>query len=325
MTFMSVGIPLYKAENVAWIALEGLCRQQDIDFEWELVVVEEEERAFGQQRIMEYLPRLQKKGCINITYKSLGQWVPLANKIATIIQNCSSYSRIYIPNAADYFSPPRRLSAIFSAWMDYQFDWYAPTRLILYNLKDGKTIVSDNKGRDRKDDYAGRAISMELLRKAVANIHSKPKGVDGLIWMSVQDAAKERLLMYLDKSDNWRSGLSVEGAGSISKYVKTCFDKPLPHQYPYAYELKDTIPADILFRLRQMALPPCPYASRRAKPKSRSKPFIKAPDKKLKGLPLFNLPLPDVMIKRIMKLPPDEMQRACKDPIGYARKMKWLK
>ena len=39
---LTVGLPIYNSKKIAWIALDGLINQIDIDFDWDLVVYEEE-------------------------------------------------------------------------------------------------------------------------------------------------------------------------------------------------------------------------------------------------------------------------------------------
>jgi len=331
MILMSVGLPIYRSKQIAWLALEGLCRQRGVDFDWELVIAEEDENCFGYSSVMEYSKRLEAVGCVKVNYMPLGKWIPLSDKIAMLARNCSSESEVYVPGPGDYFSPPERLATIKRAWDACRFDWFTPTKLILYNIKDGRTLVSDSNLRKRKDDCLGRAISLSALREAVDKIHNRKSSVDGLVWKSVNNSSRSRFVMCFDNSENWKHGLCVTGAGLLSKHTQYCYDRPLRHQYPCPFDLKETIPADILDRLKNIAYLAHPVAPSKPLVHASSKPKFKrftrdsSNNKKLKGLALFNLPLPDFMIKRIMKLPPDEMQRACKDPIGYAKKMKWLK
>ena len=37
---LSVALPMYSAQSIAWLAMESLCRQE-CDFEWELLIAEE--------------------------------------------------------------------------------------------------------------------------------------------------------------------------------------------------------------------------------------------------------------------------------------------
>ena len=37
----TVALPVYNSKKIAWISLESLIRQENIDFDWELIVYEE--------------------------------------------------------------------------------------------------------------------------------------------------------------------------------------------------------------------------------------------------------------------------------------------
>jgi len=41
MIEMSVVMPLYRAKFIGWLAFESLIRQKGIDFEWELIIMQE--------------------------------------------------------------------------------------------------------------------------------------------------------------------------------------------------------------------------------------------------------------------------------------------
>ena len=48
----SVTLPLFRSQYIAWLQLESLCRQQDVDFEWELLIAEEQgDETIGIKRI----------------------------------------------------------------------------------------------------------------------------------------------------------------------------------------------------------------------------------------------------------------------------------
>ena len=38
----SVRMPMFRVKYIAWLALESLCRQKGVTFEWELVMAEEQ-------------------------------------------------------------------------------------------------------------------------------------------------------------------------------------------------------------------------------------------------------------------------------------------
>ena len=42
---LTVGLPIWKSTHTVELALESLARQKDVNFDWELVVAEEEDGA----------------------------------------------------------------------------------------------------------------------------------------------------------------------------------------------------------------------------------------------------------------------------------------
>ena len=76
---LSVCIPLFRARYCAWLAFEGLCRQTDIDFNWELIMAEEVgDEDFTEAEVMKYKARLEKVGCVKLKYIPIKKWMPLS-------------------------------------------------------------------------------------------------------------------------------------------------------------------------------------------------------------------------------------------------------
>ena len=71
MYAMTVALPMYRCRSIGWLALESLCNQVDIDFEWELIIMEEAGvnagvlgfDPMGRGTIMAYKARL-KTSCV---------------------------------------------------------------------------------------------------------------------------------------------------------------------------------------------------------------------------------------------------------------------
>ena len=145
---MSVALPCYHADKIAWLALESLCRQKGINFEWELIVCEEEhEQMIGDWTLNEYVERLMKVGCKRIVYLHLDRWVLLAKKWQIIGQHISDSSHSFMLQAADCYSGSNRMKMTYDQmkegadWFDFKkgyFYSFISNRVILYDY-DGKT------------------------------------------------------------------------------------------------------------------------------------------------------------------------------------------
>lgn len=51
---LTCALPMYRAKDIGWLGLESLCRQEDIDFAWELIIMEEEQECFGKANVLAY-------------------------------------------------------------------------------------------------------------------------------------------------------------------------------------------------------------------------------------------------------------------------------
>ena len=59
---LSVVIPYYRAKFIGWLPLESLINQINIDFDWEIVIMEEMgDIPFGVNNIIPYIKRLKDR------------------------------------------------------------------------------------------------------------------------------------------------------------------------------------------------------------------------------------------------------------------------
>lgn len=50
MIELTVAMPLYNSKYIAWLAMESLCRQKNVTFDWELIVSEEQnDEMYGEE------------------------------------------------------------------------------------------------------------------------------------------------------------------------------------------------------------------------------------------------------------------------------------
>lgn len=78
---LSVAIPAYNGNKIAWLCLEGLCNQINVNFDWEIVICEEEhDNMIGEDFFYQYIDRLYNVGCRKITYLLVDKWINLPEK-----------------------------------------------------------------------------------------------------------------------------------------------------------------------------------------------------------------------------------------------------
>lgn len=255
MYTISVILPMFRAKHIGWLPLESLCRQQEVNFEWELIIAEEVTKKYdpmGEKKIIqEYQDRLKLVGCNYIKYIGLGDWIPLGKKMSMLMANTSS--EIIVPNAADYYSSPRRLTSAYKIFKETNPDWVLTTKVIYYNIADGRIILHDTDYCKRKDDVSGRSMKASLLREVFPKPDKikKTKGVDSFMFKSSKNYRQKqgkKLHICFDRSDNWKYCFNTNGINNISNRSPR-FEKI---SYPYRLcpiKLKETIPPEILSKL----------------------------------------------------------------------------
>jgi len=257
MIKLSVCIPMFRAQHIGWLPMEALCRQEDIDFEWELLVAEElNDTPFGKDRIKEYRDRLSDVGCVGVTYLGLKKWVPLSQKYNLFAERCSDTSKIYCGCAADLYPPPSRLRIQYDFFTtDPDLDWAVSGRTVFYDIPSEKTFLHDLFiPKIRKNDGSNRAVRMEIMRNLP--VVNRKSGVDGWIWQEAQKYLKtqgKKFKTILDKSDSWKYGLNTQGLNNISHHRTSWFHTNIGRpdgivQCPI--DISETMPSDIMEKLR---------------------------------------------------------------------------
>lgn len=252
MIKLSMGLPFFRSKYIGWAALESLCRQEAVDFEWELIVLEEhKDEAMGEKEILSYTSRLQDVGCTRIEYHALDKWVPLAVKLKRII-NLFGDTEIAIWNPDDYYAPPKLLNTAYNVLTEKSsIDWFSIPKTIFYNIADGKTLIYDvwaTKQR-RKDDSTGRAFRTPLLKAASNYFDNRLAVCDGMVRETYKKALGRPINMYFDYTNNWKYGLNIKGLNNVSKGQSRWFNNIRSPLFECNVELDKHIPADVLNKL----------------------------------------------------------------------------
>jgi len=249
MITLSVIMPLYRAKYIAWLAYESLARQEDIDFEWELIIMEEQQEEQQTFRdLHNYIDRLKAIGCSRIAYTPIHYWIPLANKTCQLIQQCSSTSKVLIAQAGDYYAPPKRLKRMHDIYeKNPVIDWVKVPKTITYDIETEQLYIHDTLDK-AKFDSACRAVLLKYAR--VIKSSEKKKGIDR--WFAKQyEKVVGELTIYIDQSSDWLYGLNVNGFNTISERGKF-FESPEEYGFTQcSIAIENILPEDILFFLRE--------------------------------------------------------------------------
>lgn len=238
MIELSVALPLFNSKKIAWLALESLCRQEGINFRWELVVIEEQENSFGAANIHEYSERLKNVGCDIITYISLRDWMPLGKKWRLLAENCNSNSQAFVLQAADCYSEPKRLKTTYEKIVKEDYGWMQNTKGLFFNIRTKKHILYNAV----QQCGLNMATKPQLIRNI--NIDEVSKHVDGSLFRSIRPKKVANII-----SEDYKNGVDTHGLNNISIGRETYFDNTV---FPFEetdLNIKNFLPEDITTKL----------------------------------------------------------------------------
>lgn len=246
--FLTVGLPLYRQGAIAWLAIEGLCRQQDVPCEWELIVCEEAEESLTKTRLQSYADRLSAVGCIKCTYWQIKNWVPLARKWREMARASSRGSEWFLLQGGDDYPQPHRLSETVRLAANGA-DWITHEHGLFLNLATGQHIVWD-RGLAPPTIKLGldKAVRTSLARELP--ISGRCTSVDHWFYDETSRCQKSVLRVTWNKSPNWSCGLYTHGANNICDRGNY-FRAPEPPYAPTNAHFADTVPAEIAGRIRE--------------------------------------------------------------------------
>jgi len=260
----TVGLPMYRSKNIAELSLESLCAQKNIDFEWELLIIEEEEDSLGKENISSFSKRLSDVGCTKIEYFSIKGWIPLSMKWYHLSQNASNTSECFLLKAADCYSQPYRLKETYDIFSKNEgIDWVQAKKGYFYD------IASESVSRFNHDlcftmTAGGRrshpcALNMAIRTNLLKRIPPTKvrRGVDGHIYSELQLIKGEPLNVGWLESDNWKLGLDTHGLNNISRLRGRMIVKNKPPFEETTATISDIVPSqiqDFLNKLRVDAL-----------------------------------------------------------------------
>lgn len=220
MVELTVALPIYKNRDIAWLALESLCRQKDIDFEWELIVAEEQEEEFGKKNVKKYSKRLHKVGCSNVKY------VPLYKKVKPIIKrkltakHMSGSSKVYLFQGSDDYSQPYRLAETYNAVVKQDYDYVSYLEGVFYDFINDYIAKFDKRYSDVKGVGLNASIRAEFIKLILSDNPKKKRGVLSFIVGKAKKYCKNNNRQFTNKyidTKHWCEGLCTNGFNTINK------------------------------------------------------------------------------------------------------------
>ena len=218
---LTVALPVYNSKNIAWIAIESLCEQINIDFNWELIVYEENHtQSVFPHILQDYEDLLIKVGCKRIVFITNNEKVSLVEKWIEIGKNVSDSSKCFLLQAADCYSPKTRLKISYEKIVNEDYDWYDQTKGYFYSFISDRVILYDYKGLTN--------LNMSLKTEYIKTLPFSPlkKGIDGYIYnhsiISCKQASRN-FRRYFD-DELYNDSIDTHGHNNISHARESYFD-----------------------------------------------------------------------------------------------------
>ena len=205
---LTVALPALNSKKIIWIALESLKNQIDINFGWELIIWEE----FGEsidiiKSFYGLLPNCQK-----IKYRNIPAKIPLMHKWVGIAKDCDPQSTVYVMQAADCYSPKKRLKIHYEHFKNPLCMFSTQDTGLFYNLLTSQQIIYH---------YPQRFINLNMAYK-VDDFKKVPtcslrSGIDTYIRENIDKIRKGVVLRAKQiDPDSWKYGIDTDGANNIS-------------------------------------------------------------------------------------------------------------
>jgi hypothetical protein len=244
MIELSVGLPIWNSKKIIWLALESLCRQKEINFDWELVIAEEQIDEIGQEIIDGYFKRLVEVGCCKVFYEPLKEWIPLSKKWKLLGEKCDENSKVFILQASDCYSQPYRLRSTYEAIIRSDCDWYKANHGLFYNIQTKQHILYSDPINIQRGGL-NMATKTEYIRKLP--VEDRASKVDGWLYSKCNPQK-----VYIDSNSYWQLGVDTHGLNNISKKRGKFFNKI---EFPFvetSLNIKNLLPQDIIKRLEEL-------------------------------------------------------------------------
>ena len=237
---LTVALPMRNSKDISFLAFESLCNQKEIDFEWELIVYEEQhDNMTPLETIKGYTERLKEVGCVRLVYITQNDQPLLIDKWILIAHTAAPTSVSFLLQAADCYSYSYRLANTYECINNCDISWYDNYNGFFYSFESNSLV---------KYAYNMKTnLSMALKTEDMKKVPSKDirKGIDGYIYFNARLRHKGLFFEYRDEN-LYMDGLDTHGFNNISVNRQSFFEKVRIPFEETEYKLKDlTIPKQI--------------------------------------------------------------------------------
>lgn len=239
----TVSMPCYKANEIAWLSMESLCNQININYHWELLICEEKhEKMIGVDFFKDYIERLYSAGCRRIVYILVDEWIPLIHKWKMLGEAAHKNSKSFLLKAVDCYSPSKRLSITHDIINKRKYQWVDFRKGYFYDFRRDKLIIYDS--------LSTTNLNMGFRTEYARNIPfaEKRKGIDGFLYKLFKIRKKYTVgSLYHDSID-------TDGYNNISKRSKY-YKNPVPPFFGTERTIEDlSVPEYVKKKIKLMAV-----------------------------------------------------------------------
>ncbi len=217
---VTIALPVFNSQKIIWLSIESLKNQKNINFDWELIICEEQQEFLvGLDFFKNEFDNLQKIGCKRLLYLSPNNYTCLAIKWKIISENTSNDNTIFLLQASDDYSYEDRLKNTFDIFQsDNKIDWYDCQKAFFYDFNNKKMTIYNAK----KITNVNIALKTNLLKKFYNPDDSKKRGIDYLIFTQINN--NQKLLTYVD-INLYTNGFFSDGFNTLSIHRSKLYDK----------------------------------------------------------------------------------------------------
>ena len=245
---MVCALPMFNSADIGWLALESLCRQEQVAFNWELIIIEDGENYMGNEEIMKYSSRLAKVGCSHIDYEYSSERIPLSSKWKRIAQRAQNPKSDFLLVAADCYSQPFRLAE--TNQILKHSEWVNSPYGIFYHIPTEKFALFDQSHADHPCGL--NMASKTNLITLIPDLGPK-SGIDGWIYRHIKNKLGRDPITSQNLSSNWKKGVDTDGYNNISSRRHKKIISPPGKLWQKAKEKDFKIPNDIKLKLKKMS------------------------------------------------------------------------
>lgn len=228
---------------IAWLAFEGLCRQEDAG-DWELIILEEVEGSCGEEYVNLYTDGLVAAGCKTVKFYRYHEHVRLLEKWIRASQLMDVRSLGMLLQAGDDYSQKFWLRDTRKAFLD-GYSWYQENTALSYNIIQQTSALLDVNDYEIFKTGESKAISADFARAITDN--GAIRGIDHYLHSIVANGGGN---IYATNPENL--SMNTYGFNHLSTYRGYFVDMLKPPFYRSYTTLEQVVGSDIAERLRNL-------------------------------------------------------------------------